>query len=69
MNANQKSNENSEQFNQNSKKRSYGCLVSSISLWIFVDVALGASQIALGVWMIIHIKDTITLSSTLIALG
>ena len=53
----------------NTKQESYGCLVSAISLWLVVDVALGVGKITLGAWIMSEIKETITLCSILIALG
>ena len=60
---------NNENLNQNTKEGSYGCLVGTIIFWLLVDIVIGASQIALGAWIRTQVKDTIILSSVLIALG
>ena len=46
-----------------------GCLTVIISLWAIFDSFIGASKIALGVWILIYVQGTDNIASILIGLG
>ena len=46
-----------------------GCLTVIISLWAIFDSFIGASKIALGVWILMYVQGTDNIASVLIGLG
>ena len=54
---------------QKDKKGSKRRLCGVVGLWVIIDIAIGASMIALGVWIMLKIKGVDNIGYVFIGLG